>query len=60
MLCAHNERRRVNLKFCLGHFVYLIQELSSDCVYLSNKCARIVMPSARFLSQINKMPQTEL
>ena len=60
MYCAHNERRRVNLKFCLGHSVYLIQELSSDCVYLSNKCAKIVMPSARFLSQINKMPQTEL
>ena len=29
-------------------FVYLIPELWSDCVRLSNKYAKIVMPSARF------------
>ena len=31
------------LKFCLADFVYLIQELRSDCVHLSNKYAKIVM-----------------
>ena len=58
-VCAHNDRRRVNLKFCLADFVYLIQELRSDCVHLSNKYAKIVMPSARFLNQINKIRETE-
>ena len=38
----------------------LIQELRSDCVHLSNKYAKIVMPSARFLNQINKIRETEL
>ena len=50
----------MNLKFCLADFVDLIQELRSDCVQLSNKYARIVMPSARFLNQINKIRETEL
>ena len=61
-VCACNERRRrrVNLKFCLADFVYLIQELRSVCVYLSNKYAKIVMPSARFLNQINRIRETEL
>ena len=35
-VCAYNERRRVNLKLCLADFVYLIQELRNDCLYLSN------------------------
>ena len=30
-LCAYNERRRVNLKFCLADFVYLIHELCGNC-----------------------------
>ena len=47
----------VNLKFCLADFVYLIQELRNDCVHLSNKYARIAVPSARFLNQINKNPR---
>ena len=52
-VCAYNERKWVNLKFCLADFVYLIQELRSDCVHLSNKYAKIVMLSARFLNQID-------
>ena len=59
-VCASNERRRVNLKFCLADFIYLIQELRNDCVHRSNKYAKIVMPSARFLNQINKIRETEL
>ena len=59
MLCAYNERRWVNLKFYLADFVYLIQELRSDCVHLRNKYAKIVMPSARFLNQTNKIRETE-
>ena len=50
----------MNLKFGLADFVYLIQELRSDCVHLSNKYAKIVMPSARFMNQINKICETEL
>ena len=57
---AYNERRWVNLKFCLADFVYLIEELRSDCVHLSNKYAKIAMPSAWFLNQINKIRETEL
>ena len=60
MVCAYNERGRVNLKFCLADFVYLILELRNDCVHLSNKYATIVMLSARFLNQINKIRETEL
>ena len=52
--------RWINLKFCFADFVYLIQELRSDCVRLSNKYAKIVMPSARFLNQTNKIRETEL
>ena len=37
-----------NLKFCLVDFVYLIQELRSDCVYLSNKSTKILMPLLGF------------
>ena len=36
----------------------MIQELRSDCVHLSNKYAKIVIPSARFLNQINKIRET--
>ena len=50
----------LNLKFCLADFVYLIQELRSDCVHLSNKYAKIALPSARFLNQTNKIRETEL
>ena len=59
-VCAYSEGRRVNLKFCLADFDYLIQELGSDCVHLSNRYAKVVMPSARFLNQINKIRVTEL
>ena len=45
-VCTYNERRWVNLKFCLVDFVYFIQELRSYCVPLSNKYEKIVMPSA--------------
>ena len=58
--CAYNERRWINLKFCHADFVYSIQELRIDCVHLSNKYAKKVMPSARFLNQINKIRVTEL
>ena len=59
-VCAYNDRRRVYLKFNLADFVYLIQELRSDCVHLSNKYAKIATPSSRFLNQINKIRETEL
>ena len=59
-VCAYNERRRVNLKFCLADFVYLIQELRSNCVHLSNEYAKISKPSVRFLNQINKIRETKL
>ena len=59
-LCAYNKRRWVNLKFCHADLVYLIQELRSDCVHLSNKYAKIVIPSARFINEINKIRGTEL
>ena len=59
-VCAYDERRRVNLKFCHADFVYLIQELRSNCVHLSNKYPKIVMPSAPFLNQIKKFRATEL
>ena len=59
-VCAYNERRWVYLKFCLADFVYLIQQLRSDCVHLSNEYAKTVMPSARLLNQINKIRETEL
>ena len=59
-VCAYNKRRGLNLKFCLADFVYLIQELRSACVHLSNKYAKIVVPSARFLNQINEIRETGL
>ena len=59
-LCAYNERRRVNLKFCLADFVHLIQELRSNCSHLSNKYATIAMSFARLLNHVNKIHQTEL
>ena len=55
-----DDRGWINLKFCLADFVYMIQELRSDCVHLSNEYAYIVMPSARFLNHINKIRETEL
>ena len=54
MSCAHNERRRVNIKFCLANFVYLIRELRKNRLHLSNKYAKIVMPSGRLLNHVNK------
>ena len=54
------ERRRVNLNFCLADFAYLIQELRSNCVHLSNDNAKSLMPSARSLNQISKIRETEL
>ena len=59
-VCAYKERRRIYLKFCLADFVYLIQELRSDCIHMSNEYVKIVMPSARFLNQINKIRETKL
>ena len=35
---------------------YLIQELRSKYLHLSNKCARIVMPSARLLHPVIDLP----
>ena len=46
--------------FCLADVVYLIQELRSDCVHLTDKYAKIVLSSARFLNQIKKIRGTEL
>ena len=48
------KRRRVNLKFCLADFVYLIPELRSDCVRLSNKYAKIVMHALCSVSESYK------
>ena len=38
----------------LADFAYLIRELRSNCLHLGNKCARIVIPSARLLNHGNK------
>ena len=48
------------LKFRLADFVYLMQELRSDCIHLSNKYEKIVMPSVRFLNQITKDREAEV
>ena len=58
MLCANNERRRVNLKFFLGHFVYLIQKPSRGHYNFSTFIAQIYAVTAQLLNQINKMPKT--
>ena len=55
-----NESRRVDLKFCLADFIYLIQELRNNCLHLRNRYARIAMPSAQFLNHIYKIRQTEI
>ena len=36
------------------------EEMRSDCVQQSNRYTKIVMPSARFLNQINKIGEMEL
>ena len=59
-LGACNERRRVNQKFCLADFVYLIQELRSNSLLLSIKYTTIAVPSARLLNNVCKILQTEL
>ena len=59
-VCAYNERRRVNLKFCRADFVYLIQKRSGGhynfCVFIAQMCA----VTAQFLKQINKIHETEI
>ena len=46
--------------FCLADFVYLIQELMSNCLHFSNEYATIVVASARPLKLVNKISQIEL
>ena len=60
MVCAHNERRRVNLKFGLGHFVYLTQKPSRGHYNFSTFIAQIYAVTAQLLNQVNKMPKIEL
>ena len=59
-VCAYNERRRINLKFCLADFVYLMQNPSrahcSSSIFISQMYA--VTP--QLLNQINKICETEL
>ena len=50
----------MNLKFCLADFVYLIQELRSNCLHLNDKYARIVVPSTQLLNHVKKISQKEL
>ena len=59
-VCAYNERRRVNLKFCLADFVYLIQTPSRGhynfCIFI----AQMYAVTPQLLNQINKIRETEL
>ena len=53
-LCALDERRRVNLKFCLADFVYVIQKPSTGHY---NSCIFIVpmkTVTPQLLNQINR------
>ena len=56
--CACGGGRWMGPGFCLADFVYLVRELRSDCVRLSNKYAKLVMPSARFLNQRDRVRET--
>ena len=59
-VCAYNDRRRENLKFCLADFVYLIQKPSRGhynfCIFV----AQMYAVTPQLLSQINKIRETEL
>ena len=59
-VCAYNDRRGVNLKFCLADFVHLIQKPSRGhynfCIFVAHMYA--VTP--QLLNQINKIRETEL
>ena len=59
-VCAYNDRRRVNLKFCLADFVYLIQKPSRGhsnfCIFI----AQMYAITPQLLNQINKIRETEL
>ena len=59
-VCAYNERRRLNLKFCLTDFVYLIQKPnrvhSNFCIFI----AQMYAVTPQLLYQINKIRETEL
>ena len=58
-LGAYNKRGRVNLKFGLADFVYLIQEHKSNYLRLSNKYAGVAMSSARPLNHVYKIRHRE-
>ena len=54
-MCLQQKKKgRVSLKFCLAGFLYLFQELRSNCLLLSNEYATIVMRSVRFLNYVKK------
>ena len=55
-MCLRRKKKGKS-KFSFTDFVYLTQELRSNCLHLSNKYARIVMPSARLLNHVKKNPR---
>ena len=59
-VCTYNEGRRVNLKFRLADFIYLIQKPSRGhynfCIFI----AQMYKVTPRLLNQINKIRVTEL
>ena len=58
-VCAYNDRGRVNLKFCLADFVYLIQKPSRGhynfCIFV----AQMYAVTPQLLNQINKIRETK-
>ena len=60
MLCVYNERRRVNLKFCVADFVYVIQKASRRH-YNSCICSiQMLAVTPQVINHVNKIRQAEL
>ena len=59
-VCAYNGRRRVNLKFCLADFVYLIQKPRRGHYNFGIISAQMYAVIPQLLNQINKIRETEL
>ena len=57
---AYNERRRVNLNFCLTDFVYLIQKPSRGHYNFCIFSAQMYAVAPQLLNQINKIRETEV
>ena len=59
-MCNDNERRGVNLKFCLADLVYLIQKPSRGDYNFCTSIAQTYAVTPQLLNQINEIRETEL